>query len=74
MIENFINNISVVNATWDGDPIYYYHGDGHGDFEKMSRHVKTVKLLNDYEEYLQTQLEYVRVLREKETEIQISRT
>lgn len=69
MISDFINSISIVNTTIDGEPLYYYHGDGHGNFEKMSRHVKNVKILNDYEEHLQTQLEYVRVLREKETEI-----
>ena len=69
MISIFINKISIVNTTFDGDPIYYYHGDGHDDFEKMSRYIKSVNLLNDYEEYLQTQLEYVRVLREKESQV-----
>lgn len=69
MISIFINTITAVNATTDGDPVYFYHGDGTGDFEKMSRHIKSLTLLDDYEEHLRTQLEYVRVLREKETEI-----
>lgn len=72
MINDFINKISVINATYDGEPLYYYHGDGQGDYEMVFRHIKNIKLLDDYEEYLQTQLHYVRTLREKETEIQIS--
>lgn len=69
MISVFINKITVVNTTFDGDSVYFYHGDGTGDFEQMSRHVKSFKLLDEYEEYLQTQLDYVRILREKETEV-----
>lgn len=69
MIIDFINSISVVNTTSDGDWRYYYHGDGTGEFEKISPWVKSAKLLDDYELYLQTQLEHVRALREKETEI-----
>lgn len=69
MIENFINCIDVVNTTFDGEPVYLYRGDGHGDFEKINSKIKSVKLLNDYEEWLTTQLEYVRALREKESKI-----
>ncbi len=69
MIENFVNSISVVNTTLDGEPVYYYHGDGTGDFEQMSRRIKSVKILDDYEDYLRTQLNYVEMLREKETEV-----
>jgi len=63
MIENFITEISVVNTTFDGEPVYFYHGDGHGDFEKMYSKIKSTKLLDDYEEYLNTQLEYVKASR-----------
>ena len=63
MIENFINEISVVNTTSDGEPIYFYHGDGQGDFEKMYSKIKSIKLLDDYEEYLNTQLEYIKASR-----------
>lgn len=69
MIQNFITEISVVNTTVDGEPVYFYHGDGHGDFQKMYSKIKSVKLLDDYEEYLNTQLEYARTLREKEAKI-----
>lgn len=69
MIENFINEISVVNTTFDGEPMYFYHGDGCGDFEQMYSKIKSVKLLDHYEEYLNTQLEYVRTLREKEAKV-----
>ena len=69
MIEHYINEISVVNTTFDGEPVYFYHGDGHGDFQKMYSKIKSVKLLDDYEEYLNTQLEYARTLREKEAKV-----
>jgi hypothetical protein len=65
MIEHYINCIDAVNATFDGEPVYLYKGDGQGDFEKTYSKIKSVKLLNDYEEWLTTQLEYVRILREK---------
>ena len=67
MIENFINSIDVVDIY--GEPLYYYKGDGSGDFEKIHPRIKSVKLLDDYEEWLETQIEYVRILREKETQI-----
>ncbi len=69
MIEIFVNSISVDDTTIDGEPVYYYHGDGTGDFERMSRRIKCVKILDDYEDYLRTQLNYVEMLREKETEV-----
>lgn len=64
MIENFINSIDEINST-GGNPMYIYRGDGHGDYEKMYSKIKSVKLLDDYEEYLITQLEYVRIIREE---------
>lgn len=63
MIQDFITEISVVNTTFDGEPVYFYHGDGHGDFQKMYSKIKSVKLLDDYEEYLNTQLEYIKASR-----------
>jgi hypothetical protein len=63
MIEKYITEISV-NTTFDGKPYYSYHGDGQGDFEQIRSTIKSVKLLDDYEEYLNTQLEYVKASRE----------
>ena len=67
MINLFINRISI--NSYGGGNILYFHGDGHGDFETMSRHYKSDSLLEDYETYLNTQLEYVRMAREKESQI-----
>ena len=69
MIENYINCIDVVNTTFDGEPVYLYRGDGHGDFEKRSSKIKSVKLLDDYQEWLETQMEYLKIMRERETQV-----
>jgi len=65
MIENFITSIDLLNAT-GGNPMYIYRGDGHGDWEYMYSTIKSVKLLDNYEEYLTTQLEYVRTIRNEQ--------
>lgn len=52
----FINTISVNNNC------YMYHGDGTGDFERITDSVESKKLLEDYEEYLLGQLIYTKEL------------
>ena len=39
-----------------------YHGDGTGDFERITDSVESKKLLEDYEEYLLGQLIYTKEL------------
>ena len=54
MISVFISSISshVLN---DGSVVYYFHGDGTGEFEKMSTKVAP-NMINDYIEHLESQM------------------
>lgn len=59
MINKYINSIDVWHHS-DGSPQYIFKGDGQGDFEHICYNVESKKILEDYVEYLDTQLDYVK--------------
>ena len=64
MIENFINSIEKVYMSES----YLFKGDGTGDYEKIDSKIKSIQLLNDYREWLITQMEYVQLLMQLDVE------
>ena len=62
MIENFINSIEKVYMSES----YLFKGDGTGDYEKIDSKIKSVQLLNDYREWLMTQLAYIESIQESD--------
>lgn len=55
-IEIFINSI---DPFFNEPNRFIFKGDGHGDFEIICDSVANKKILEDYVEYLETQLQYV---------------
>jgi hypothetical protein len=54
MISIFISSISSHTLN-DGSVVYYFHGDGTGEFEKMSTKTNA-KVIQDYIEHLESQM------------------